>query len=210
MRPLILVLLLIPATPSAQDTAYDPAALMAQAIDHAIKSADSTAIRMRRIRDLGYPLPIPAHLLEKEKYTFKLSTRIMPLPQRPARRDRATIPPPPPAPTENPALTSTIATRLGIATTDPMTEPKACSEVPYPPERGIPGTYPICRYSQTDRIVALSMPVVSGDTARLELWETMNAPRLDDDTVTIISEVTLVGAGSAWRVVSRLTVRTLH
>jgi hypothetical protein len=209
VRRLMVVVLLAPAAALyAQDPIYDPATLMARAIDHLIKSVDSTAVRMRKMRDQGLPFPIPQHLLEKEKYTFKLSNKIYPV-RHPYRRWDWTNGRFKDEVTENPALTSAIATRLGIATTDPLTEQKTCSQKPYPPERGIPGTFRVCVYAHTDRVVGVSLPVVSRDTARVEVIEHLNSFG-NYVIVTIFWEVRLVRAGSVWEAVSRRTIATIH
>jgi hypothetical protein len=202
----MLVLLLTPVMLYAQERAYDPAPLMAMAVEAAITPHPDVAGFVEAMRARGEP--IPERVTRKERY--KLSTTIYSF-ENPERRDT-------PFPgtsemgrsQENPALASDVATRLGLATTaGPAAEERKCTQIPYPPERNRAGGYTVCRFTQVDAVVAASLPVVSGDTALVRLSIFANALRETSQVAISVVDVKLVRTNNGWKVVSTLNVMSI-
>jgi hypothetical protein len=199
MRRFVLVFLVAPAALRAQERAYDPAPLMAAAIEAALTPPVSAAEVRETARTLG--VAVPEGALDR-KYQYKVSRMVYSM-TRPDRRDSpGTFSTVRRQATENATLASDIAMRVGLPTTaDAETEEKACSQIPDP--EGRTGGYTVCRYAQTDGVVAASMPVVSGDTARVDVMMWSNHPRTTRGINIGLIEVTLLRRNNVWTVVGR-------
>lgn len=204
MNRLILAVLLAPAALHTQERDYDPAPLIAAAIKYAMTPRATVAEVREFARANGVPVP---EGLSDTPTRYKLSRAFYAF-ERPERRDAASrVPLPTRQTTENVALASAIATRLGLATTaDGATEERTCRQAPT--QEG--ATRQVCRFAQTDAVIAASLPVSSGDTARVDITVWLNSYQANRGIGFAVSEVTLVRTNDIWEAVSRRNLASGH
>jgi len=108
------------------------------------------------------------------------------------------------SPAQDPMLLGQLSATVGLDTIALERAERECVPYDAPRKDGLTDRYTACRFRQIDGVLGVSLPVITGDTAKVEVWSWVNlrrsnAPETVDEEVW---EVTLVRQAGAWRAVS--------
>jgi hypothetical protein len=201
MRNLVLLAaLLTPVVVHGQQRAYNETAIMAPAVKY-----------MQRFYGdgpPGYP-PTPA---EYRRTDFRLAAGTFDV-DHPERRAGANAVPrarvPHKSVAQEPGLVRALAMSVSLDTVEVERASKECVPYSISPNNGPTVTSTACRFKQFDGVLGVSRPVVSGDTAKVEIWAWVNYPQKHSPERIIeeLWEVTLGRDGGNWRVLSHTRAR---
>jgi hypothetical protein len=105
--------------------------------------------------------------------------------------------------TQNTALLRQLATAVALDTVTAERAVMVCLPFMVPRSGRGSNTYTACRFTQTHGVLGASLPVISGDTAKVEIWAWVNSvhPRYPEHIREELWAVTLVREEGVWRVV---------
>jgi hypothetical protein len=128
--------------------------------------------------------PIETHLLDGHEFPRQRA------PRKSATQDRK--------------LLGQLAAVVGLDTLDVERAERDCQPHDVPRSIGGSDTYTVCRFTQTEAVFGASLPVISGDTAKVEVWCWVNYSRKHAPEAILeeLWEVTLVREAGVWRAVS--------
>jgi hypothetical protein len=194
---LLLAALATPVTLHGQEREYSEVPIMAAAVKY-----------MQRFYGEGVPGDMPnppeyvrtdfrldaaTYLIEPIKSRL-LDGRVVSIQRAPRKSD-----------TQDLGLLGQLAAAVGLDTMSVERAAKDCRPYAFPRNDGLTDTHTVCRFSQTDGVLGASLPVISGDTAKVEVWVWVNFPQRHGPEAILdeLWEITLVREGSVWRAVSR-------
>ena len=181
----------------AQERAHDEVAIMAPAVKY-----------MQRFYGVGTPEhEIP---LEYRRTDFRIASEtyvIEPIGTHMANgyefpRQRS----PRKSATQDLTLLGRLAASVGLDTIGVEQAEKDCRPYQVQSREGRTASYTACRFAKFEGLFGVSLPVVTGDTAKVEVWVWVNYPGRSNSPEAILEELwemTLVRDAGVWHVVSR-------
>jgi hypothetical protein len=106
--------------------------------------------------------------------------------------------------TEDPVLVAHLAAAVSLDTVSVEHASKECRPYTVPGPYGATQTYRACRFSQFEGVLGMSLPVMSGDTAKVEVWAWVNYPQQHAPEAILdqLWEITIVRERGVWRAVT--------
>ena len=193
---LLLAALAVPVTVYGQEREYGEVPIMATAVKY-----------MQRFYGEGVSgnRPIPAEYVRTD---FRLASaiyliepiEIRLLDGRPVSRQRA----PRKSATQDRMLLGQLAAAAGLDTVAVERAERDCQPYDVPRSIGGSDSVTICRFTRTEGVLGASLPVISGDTAKVEVWVWVNYPQRHTPEAILeqLWEITLVREAGVWRAVS--------
>ena len=197
-HPLLLLLaaLATPVTLYGQEREYSEVPIMAPAVEY-----------MQRFYGEGVPgnRPTPPEYVRTDFRLASATYLIEPietrlLDGRAVSRQRA----PRKSATQDLMLLGQLAAAVGLDTVAVERAERSCQPYDVPRSIGGSDTFTICRFTQTEGVLGASLPLITGDTAKVEIWVWVNYPQKHTPEAILeeLWEVTLVRESGAWRAVS--------
>jgi hypothetical protein len=188
---LLLAILATPVTLHGQERTRDETPVMAAAVRY-----------MQRFYGIGVPgFERPP---EHRQFLFHLDASIYVI-ERPEGRANgfSVVRVPRKAATQDPVLLGQLADAVSLDTLSIERAPMIC--LPFMVRRQGKGddSYQACRFTRTDGVLGASLPIISGDTATVEIWSWVNSsrPKYHEHIREELWVVTLVRDAGVWRAV---------
>jgi hypothetical protein len=193
---LLLVVIATPARLYAQEREYSEVPIMAAAVKY-----------MQRFltEGIGRSQPIPPEYRRTDFRIDGATYLIEPIRTRVIDgRELGIQRTPTKSPTQDAVLVAQLSAAVSLDTTSVERAAKECRPYTARGAYGLTETYRACRFSQFEGVLGVSLPVISGDTARVEVWVWVNYPQqhAPESILDEVWEITLVRKAGEWRAVS--------